>query len=379
MISLTALCTAGILVLSFAFAPPMAYAEASQCRVGFDVGSSGIRAGTSSSDQTAKVKIDYLKDVWADNRIDETLLPTVEALRTLPKSLHVHTCGGVAGGYSAWRYALERGDPAYIASTIKEIHRQSGVFFFVIPQDIEGSYGYRAAQRLLGDRLATPLVMDIGGGSIQFAAEDRGWGTALGQRAWRKRFCETIKNVPVSTCSTNPVGASALGLSRENLALEASSARTALGKEITVTAVSTPVVKAMHPILKYLSEQKIISGQVNEKGFDRVALTNAIQLLSERDEAGIFQILNNCQDIGIRSLCNSEFASNFVTDMLLVMVFMEALEINRMEVIEAEITNITGILEDERANQWSERYDCYLQLLEKHGVEAFRIQPTQCQ
>ncbi|MBX9633619.1 MAG: hypothetical protein K2X44_01435, partial [Magnetospirillum sp.] len=236
---------------------PSAALAADECRAGFDVGSSGLRVGSNANTGEARANVDYLSDVWADNTIDVTVDATIQALLTLPTQAQIPPqCAMVAGGYSAWRLAMDKGSPAQVAATLAEIQSRSHVALFVMPQDVEGAYGYFAAKRALGERLRTPFILDMGGGSMQIANAQGGWGTALGQKAWRKLFCERVKGEAAAACSTNPVGPQARSRSAEILAQEVDAAKAVLGTAFAVTAISAPVVKAMHPVLRYLADQK---------------------------------------------------------------------------------------------------------------------------
>ncbi|MBC7952883.1 MAG: hypothetical protein H7Z12_13830 [Rhodospirillaceae bacterium] len=348
-----------------------AEAPAQGCRVGFDIGSSGIRVGATSGDVHGRVSVDYLSDVWADNVIDDTVDATATALRELAPR---RDCTALAGGYSAWRLAAEKGGPDKVADTLGELHRRTGAYVFVIPQGVEGSYGYLAAKQQLGDRLTTPFILDVGGGSLQLASAQTGWGTALGQKAWRKLFCAQIKASGNPSCTTNPVGARAVEQSAQILSGEMSAAKAALGTGFAVTAISTPVVHGVHPILASLSQRHAIAGQVDSAGFDRAALDSAIALLADKDDAAILRQLDGCR----HGTCTERFAATFVTDMLLVRSFMAGLEVTRMDVAEADVTNVPGILADQRALAWTKAYPCYLVRLRAQGVEAYTSDPRTC-
>ena len=86
------------------------------CRIGFDIGSSGIRAGVSDSSVTTRTDIDFIGPLLAGGGLDETA--TIAALRELPKQGGFPTdCVRVGGGFSAWRIAL-REDPDKLAGIL---------------------------------------------------------------------------------------------------------------------------------------------------------------------------------------------------------------------------------------------------------------------
>lgn len=344
-----------------------------QCRIGFDIGSSGIRVGSTTGDLDGKVSIDYLADVWNDNVINQTNDATARALGDLAAG---RRCITVAGGYSAWRLAVERGGGDRVAATLHELHARTGVAIFVMPQAVEGGYGYYAAKQQLGDRLATPFILDIGGGSMQFAASNAGWGTALGQKAWLKSFCAEAKGSTVPTCAANPVGDDAIAQAQHLLAPLVADARARLGHGFTVTAVSTPVVRGIHPILRHMAPtEPALAGHVDDTGFDIQALETAIAILGRLDDAGILARLDGC---GAGQSCTPRFVGTFVTDMLLVQGFMAGLDIKRLEVAEVDLTNVPGILADDRATAWAGQYGCYLDRLRRQGIDAYSAGPESC-
>ncbi|MBF0126462.1 MAG: hypothetical protein HQM02_04540 [Magnetococcales bacterium] len=360
-------------------AAPVGLAE-ERCRVGFDVGSSGVRVGSPDSDRTARIKVDYLGDVWSDNRINLSNEDSIAAFRNLPVEIGKSGCLSVAGGYSAWRYAMEKGNPADVAATLATFQERSGVYFFVIPQEVEGSYGHFAAKQLLGEGLRTPFILDIGGGSLQIAGQQDGWGAPLGQKSWRKLFCEQAKQASDPDCAPNPVGKGAMERAAVILAPLVAEARAKLGGGIGVTAVSSMVVKEIFPILRQLaSDNREIRAGVHESGFTRQALAAAIRLLAEQDDARILQTLNACRGSDGQPICNDHFVANFVSDMLLLHTLLDGLAIDRIQVGAADITNIPGILADTRPVTWSNHYPCYLNRLQSIGVQAFSSDPTTCQ
>jgi hypothetical protein len=260
------------------------------------------------------------------------------------------------------------------------LHARTGVAVFVMPQEVEGSYAYYAATQEMGARLVTPFVLDIGGGSMQFAARYTGWGAALGQKAWRKLFCTEIKGVASADCTANPAGADAISRAQRLLAPLVADARAKLGRGFTVTAVSAPVVRGIHPILAHLARQHPeLRGHADERGFDLVALNDAIARLAPLGDADMVDVLDGCRRTATaEATCPSRFVPTYVTDMLLLQAFMAGLDIRRVEVFEADLTNVPGILADERAIAWAGHYPCYLDRLRREGVGAYTTSPATC-
>ncbi|MBF0158982.1 MAG: hypothetical protein HQL58_05610 [Magnetococcales bacterium] len=355
-------------------------AGASDCRIGFDVGSSGIRVGVAGNPVSARASIDYLADVWPDNEINVTVEATMAALIQLPQTAALpEGCVKVAGGYSAWRLALERGNVTHLVGVLSEIHRRTGVALYVIPQDVEGSYGYHAAKQALGDRLHTPFVLDIGGGSLQIAGITGGWGTHLGQKTWRQLFCQQVKGSSDASCTTNPVGAKAQEQAATLLADELTAARKQLGSGLSLTAVSAPVVRSIHPVLQFLvNKGHIVADGVDAAGFSQSALAAAIAVLAPQDDGALDRLLDHCLEATQRPICSTRFIPVLVTDMLLVHALMRGLAVDRIEVAEADLTNVAGILADERALAWSSHYACYLRKLQQVGIDAFKADTRVC-
>jgi hypothetical protein len=367
-----------VLVAALAVGGGTAAAEPqAQCRTGFDIGSSGIRVGSTTGQLGGKVSIDYLSDVWADNVIDSTNDATAAALRELAAG---NTCPAVAGAYSAWRLAAEKGGADKVAATLADLYARTGIAIFVMPQEVEGGYAYYAASRELGPRLVTPFVLDIGGGSMQFATHDNGWGAALGQKAWRKLFCAEVKASPQADCAANPAGVDAIAQSQRVLAPVVADARAKLGHGFAVTAVSAPVVRGIHPILLHLARQHpALRSHVDADGFDLAALNDAIARLAPLGDADIVDVLDGCRRTATaEATCPSRFVSSYVTDMLLLQAFMAGLEISRVQVSELDLTNVPGILGDEHAFAWASHYGCYLSRLRRQGIGAYTTSPATC-
>lgn len=357
----------------------MAPVHSSACINGFDVGSSGIRIGSTTGSGRAKVNINYLEDVWVDKRIDTTIGETLEAFKTLPDKAGLpKDCVPLAGGYSVWRMAAEQGDLNELANTLKHIQTESGVYLLVIPQDIEGRYAHEAVGIALGDRLRTPYILDIGGGSLQIATADNGWGTALGQRSWSRVFCENVKHA-APQCLPNPVGQQGAQDARQALLPFIGSAKTQLGTGLKVTAISKPVAMGLLPIMNYMLQHNIITaGVVEADGFDRTALEAGIAALAELDDDGILKLLEGCTGKEFKAPCQKQVVSPLVTDMLLLRGLMEELDIQRLEVAQADITNVDGIMADPQAMAWSKHFDCYLEHLKTSGIKGYFADPNQC-
>lgn len=338
------------------------------CRVAFDMGSSGIRAGADTAKATPRAEIDVLADVVADGRIDSTVDDTITALRTLPaKGGFTAACAHVGGGFSAWRLALRQGGGTVVAGLLADIRVRSGVALLVIPQEVEGRYGYVAAQRTLGPTLRTRHVLDIGGGSLQVAAADAGRGVELGQKSWNELLCDWLRG-RAGRCALEALDEPALRRARA-LAAQRLAGLAALNADDGLTAISRPVTRGIHPALRALADSGHIDPVlVRDDGFDAAAPSAALAVLAPLD-------LARRQEL---SGLGKSFAPFLVSDLLLVEGILRGTGAPRVASIEASITNLPGLLADSRAFAWAEHHDCYLARLRELGEAAYDADPARC-
>lgn len=329
------------------------------CRVAFDVGSSGIRAGTADGMATARVDIDYLSPLWAGRTLDETEAPTVRAFAELPGSEQAG-CAKVAGGFSAWRLALET-QPDDTVRLLSRILDASGVPLFVIPQPIEGAYGYYGAGQQLGKRLKTSHILDIGGGSLQIAGHRHSYGEALGQKVWHRLLCQAMRNED-DRCRLQPMTADELALARKFAEERLQGVRRALPQPVTMTAISRPVTRGVQPAVARLI------GLQNPQHLPKKALTAAIDKLAPLSEAQTAAATGTALDR----------VSRLFSDMLLVEALLRATGGKSLAVAEIDLTNVPGLLADERAFGWSAHYRCYLARLRTQGEAAYVSDPASC-
>ena len=64
--------------------------------------------------------------------------------------------------------------------------------------------------------------------------------------------------------------------------------------------------------------------------------------------------------------------------MLLVEGLLEATRGDSLMVAEIDLTNIPGLLADERAFAWQRHYGCYLDRLRGMGLDAYASDPDSC-
>lgn len=340
------------------------------CRIAFDIGSSGIRAGSDASPATARADIDYLRDVWADRRIDATLPATVQALRDLPRQAGFpEGCGRVAGTFSAWRLALEQGSGEELAATLAALHRQTGVAVLIVPQRAEGRYGYVAARRGLGGRLRTTHIVDIGGGSLQLAGADTAWGGPLGQKVWNRLLCDRLRAGDSAACALPALDEDELARARRLLAERLRDAAAGLGGPVSLTAISRPVSQGVYPALKrLLADGALPPDAVDADGFRLGAVQAAIARLAPLDAD------ERMRQTGARR----PFSAYLMSDLLLVEGLLLATGAERLEVAELDLSNVPGLLADDRAFAWADHYACYLDRLRAVGEAAYDADPAAC-
>ena len=338
-------------------------ATGESCRIAYDMGSSGIRAGASGSAVTTQVGIDYLDPLWAGRGLEETVAPTIAALNDLPREAGFPAdCARVGGGFSAWRLALEQ-DAGRLAAILALIHAASGVSVLVIPQLQEGAYGYYGARQLLGDRLTTNHVLDIGGGSLQIAGERSAWGDMLGQKAWHRRLCQEIRSSESVPCALQPMTGAELATARSLLAELLGGIAAALPGPVTMTAISRPVSRGVAPAVA-----RVVPSGAGADVLQRAAISAAIGQIAGLTSSETVVATGNSGDHVVYLL----------STMLLVEGVLLATEGESLKVAEADLTNLPGLLADDRAFAWGKRHGCYLERLQMLGLDAYASDPATC-
>lgn len=333
------------------------------CRIGYDMGSSGIRAGATGSAVTTQVSIDFLGPQWASRGLEETVAPTIAALNELPREAGFPAdCARVGGGFSAWRLALER-DAGQLAAILARIHAASRVAVLVIPQLQEGAYGYSGARQLLGDRLTTNHVLDIGGGSLQIAGERSAWGEMLGQKAWHRRLCREIRNSESVPCDLQPMTDAELATARSLLAELLGGVAAALPGPVTLTAISRPVSRGIAPAVA-----RLVPAGAGADALQRAAISAAIDRI-----AG----LTSSETMVVTEIPRAHIA-HLLSSMLLVEGLLLATGGESLKVAEIDLTNLPGLLADDRAFAWGQRHGCYLERLQTLGLGAYASDPATC-
>jgi len=327
------------------------------------MGSSGIRAGASNSSVTASANIDYLGPQWAGHGLEETLVPTIAALRDLPdKAGFGVECERVGGGFSAWRLALQSGSRE-LAATLERIQVATGVAVLVIPQAQEGAYGYFGARQLLGAALETSHVLDIGGGSLQIAGAQSSFGDMLGQKVWHRNLCQEIRNSESTPCTLQPMTGDELAIARALLAEKLKDLATTLPGPVSMTAISRPVSRGVLPAVVKLGGEND-----GRKRFSRTELTAAIERLARL----------SMEETAVQLGGSSGHLAWLLSDMILVEGLMQGTGGETLAVAEIDLTNIPGLLADDRAFAWRQYYGCYLDRLRSFGIDAYASDALTC-
>lgn len=338
-------------------------AAGQQCRIAFDMGSSGIRAGQSGRAEVMRANIDYLAPLAAGRGLAETIPPTIAALRDLPASAGFgDDCSRLGGGFSAWRMAAQA-DRQQLAGELESIRRASRVAVLVIPQRQEGAYGYLGARQLLGDRLSTSHILDIGGGSLQIAGQSHSFGALFGQKLWHRELCKALRNTSQLPCTLQPMTTAELDRARTLLRSHLPNIRRDLPQGATMTAISRPVTRGVAPAVARFFNRPDNLGTITP-----TMLRATLEL-----HAGL-----SLDEMAGQLGSQGPHAAYLISDMLLVEGLIQATGGHDLQIAETDLTNLPGLLADDRAYRWSERHDCYLQRLRRMGVAAFYSDPASC-
>jgi hypothetical protein len=334
------------------------------CRLAFDIGSSGVRVGASHSTAEAHVDIDYLTPLWAGRGLGETLAPTVAALKNLPlEAGFPASCDRVAGAFSAWRLAWQQaaGDTAALMARLQADTR---VAVLVMPQSVEGADAYASARQVLGPRLTTSHVLDIGGGSFQIAGERTTYGQALGQKAWHQELCATLRQSALASCDLQPMSDQDLQTVRRWLDDKFSDMAATLGPLTTLTAISRPITRGVAPAVRLLIDGK----------------TGPVDRLSAKDLSAAIMAMAGLSSEKISILTGSPagYAAYLLSDMLLLEGLLRATSGTHIQVIEGRLSILPALLADDIAFRWSAHYGCYLARFKVSGPEAYFSDPATC-
>lgn len=336
----------------------------SECLTVFDVGSSGVRTGNSETQLRSRAPLEFLRTVWATGTLDPLLPDLVKILNDLPRQAHYKgSCLKLAGGFSAWRLALDKNPQALIA-VLEKVQQDTGVYVVVIPQAVEGSYAWVGAQQRLGADLKTEYVLDVGGGSFQLSGQRESIGLPLGQKSNRRAVCLGLELDGGERCLLLPLsaeqrlGAKDLLLDRLKAAGQLSDATS-----IEATAVSRPVTRGVMPfanrVLQLGESNRVLTAQ---------QVASVSEQLSQMDVKQVTQMMGGAEDM-------HEY---LMSDLLLLEAVMQHARISRLHAHEADINNVPGLMQDQNLKLASQAYPCYLDWLSKVGIQAYALAGSHC-
>jgi hypothetical protein len=340
-----------------------AYAAAS-CRIAFDIGSSGVRAGATNNPAVAHVDIDYLAPLWAGRGLEDTFSPTAIALKNLPLGAGFFArCDRVAAGFSAWRLAWQQAADE-TAALMARLQADTRVAVLVMPQSVEGAYAYASARDVLGPRLTSSHVLDLGGGSFQIAGAQSTYGQALGQKSWHQVLCTSLRQSAAPACDLQPMSAEDLQTARLALDDKFSGMTAALEPATTMTAISRPITRGVAPAVRLLVEGK----------------AGPLDRLSAKDLSAAIAAMAGLSSDKIATLTSTppSYAAYLLSDMLLLEGLLRATGGADIKVTEGTLSILPALLSDDKAFKWSARYGCYLERFKVSGPDAYFSDPATC-
>ena len=129
-----------------------------------------------------------------------------------------------------------------------------------------------------------------------------------------------------------------------------------------MTAISRPVTRGVQPAVQRLL------GRAPGQALRATDLSAAIQVLApltlSETEKHIIPAVDRVQTL--------------FSDMLLVEGLLHATANEALQVSELDMTNVPGMLADDRAYAWAGRYECYLARAERTGEAAYWSDPATC-
>lgn len=341
-------------------------AQTPACRVAFDMGSSGVRAAAAGPGTTAAMPrrdLDLLQPLWRSQSLEEPLPQVIAVLQELPRQARWPAdCARLGAGFSAWRLAWQLDGPRLLGQ-LRRLQTEAQVPVLVMPAQIEGRYAHESAQRVLGPRLATSHVLDIGGGSLQVAGVASSFSAELGQKAWHRRLCQALRSSP--TCVLEALDAAELQRARALLDAQLADLPIQLGAGVRLTALSRPVTRGVAPALARL------------RGAAGAQAASSLSLGDLRWAIGQLAPLP-LQEVATRAGAAPAFATYLLSDLLLTEGLLRVTGGQALQLAELDLNNLPALLADERAFAWARHYPCYLERLAAEGPAAYFSDPSTC-
>ena len=130
-----------------------------------------------------------------------------------------------------------------------------------------------------------------------------------------------------------------------------------------MTAISRPVTRGVAPAVA-----RVFNRPAGLEEISPTMLRATLEL-----NAGL-----NLDEMAERLGSERKHAAYLISDLLLVEGLMQATGGHNLRIAELDLTNLPGLLADERGYRWADSHDCYLQRLRTMGVGAYFSDPATC-
>ena len=154
-----------------------------------------------------------------------------------------------------------------------------------------------------------------------------------------------------------------LAIARALLAEKLKDVGTTLPGPVSMTAISRPVSRGVLPAVARLSGAK-----EGGKRLRLAELTAAIERVARL----------SMEETAVELGGSTGHLDWLLSDMILVEGLLVATGGDTLAVAEIDLTNIPGLLADERAFAWRQHYGCYVERLRSQGIVAYASDPLSC-
>jgi hypothetical protein len=137
----------------------------------------------------------------------------------------------------------------------------------------------------------------------------------------------------------------------------------ALPGTVTLTAISRPVSRGIAPAVA-----RLVPSGAGDDALQRAAISAAIGQIAGLTGGETVVATGNPRD----------HVAYLLSTMLLVEGVLLATGAESLEVAEVDLTNLPGLLADDRAFAWGQRPGCYLERLRTLGLGAYASDPATC-
>ena len=301
-------------------------------RTAFDIGSATMKMKTAQVDKCSKTVIGIIsqKEVkvpFAENTRDQRLNRDIqdkglEQLQSLKKGALAHGTTSFAGVATA-AFRSTANSPQFLA----EIKNKLGINIRLISQDEEAILGYQAASARARHLSGSIVVWDIGGNSMQLIVKDmdqnyRIYRGQLASISFKNQLLEKIHHRGAGTqASPNPIGIHNLSPALE----------------IAMTAAAD-VPEVIKRYIRYTGTTVVgIGGVHNQSIRKQTGMTSAYR----RED--LLKAVKDKLDLTDTQI-GGNYAETDVSNLILVLGFMQKLDIEEVQLVDANLTD--GILID---------------------------------